>query len=120
MTTGTDSCESRLDPKDGGITMEKIDYKKIEDIRLENVLYADTSPIGYEMDRTILLDTMDSSSNYIIVTGSHCSCYNFDETEWEALQYTQEELTILAKDKTSSLDDDLREFILKYFDSKGV
>ena len=78
--------------------MEKYDLKDKE-IKLHNVLYAITTPPDYEMERFLLLENMEDTKydEYVLVEGGHCSCYDFDETEWEAIKYTREELIKLAE-----------------------
>lgn len=84
--------------------MEKYDLKNktIElknTVQLHNILYATTSSPDYEMDRSILLENLEDVSygEYVVVEGYHCSCYGFDDTEWEATKYTKEELIKLAE-----------------------
>lgn len=73
--------------------MKKIDWKEL-DIKPHHISVAITSYPGYEMSRRILLET--AYGEHIILEGWHCSCYDFDETEWEAIQYDSEELKKLA------------------------
>ena len=73
--------------------MKNIDYKTLV-IEPSNILFASTSDPDYEMDRIILLD--NGCEEYIVVEGGHCSCYDFDETEWYATGYTKDELKKLA------------------------
>lgn len=73
--------------------MKNIDYK-ILDIKLHTIVFAYTSPIDDEMCKQILLKS--NKGDYILVEGSHCSCYDFDDTEWDATEYTEEELKVLA------------------------
>ncbi|MGG3890208.1 hypothetical protein [Metabacillus fastidiosus] len=73
--------------------MEKVNWKEI-DIKPHNIVVAWTSSPDYEMNRMILLEI--SYSEYILLEGWHCSCYDFDETEWEAIKYTEEELRSIA------------------------
>ena len=75
------------------------------DIKLHNILYSITSPSDYEMERLLLLTDMPNTEygEYVLVEGSHCSCYDFDETQWEATVYSKEELGKLLE-KTSEYD----------------
>lgn len=73
--------------------MKKINYKEI-DIKPHNIVVAFTSEPDYEMSRHILLEIKYDS--YILLEGHHCSCYDFDDTEWEAIEYTEDELLKLA------------------------
>lgn len=82
--------------------MEKYDLKK-EEIKIHNIVIANTSEPDYEMYRWILLgDLKDVEWNeYVVVEGGHCSCYGFDDTEWDAIKYTKEELIKIAEDRIS-------------------
>ena len=53
------------------------------------------------MSRWLLLEDLEDLkwNEYVIVEGYHCSCYDFDETEWEAIKYDREELVKIAKDR---------------------
>ena len=81
--------------------MKNLDVKDLS-IQLHNILVTVTSYPDYEMDRKILLDyqwysnSPDKEVDYVVIEGSHCSCYDFDETQWEATGYTEEELKKLA------------------------
>lgn len=72
--------------------METINYRSLN-IELHDIVVAVTSEPDYEMSRNILLEY---KGEYVIIEGSHCSCYNFDETEWYVTKYTREELKKLA------------------------
>lgn len=70
-------------------------------IKPHNIVAAKTSPIDYEMDRQILLQDVagldySQGEEFLLLDGSHCSCYDFDETTWDATAYTAEELSKLA------------------------
>lgn len=101
--------------------MEKYEIKA-KQINLYNILYATTTERDYEMERWILLENMSDTKydEYIIVEGSHCSCYNFDDTTWDAVKYTEDELIEIAKENLAKKtyykeEKDMFEFILKYF-----
>lgn len=83
--------------------MEKYDLKK-ENIKLHNIVIAITSKPDYEMSRWLLLEDLDNLkyNEYVVVEGYHCSCYGFDETEWDAIKYTQEELMKIAEDRVKN------------------
>lgn len=77
--------------------MINLDVKDL-DIQLHNILVTVTSYPDYEMSRSILLDynyystRPEKGVDYVVIEGRHCSCYGFDETEWEATGYTEEEI----------------------------
>jgi hypothetical protein len=73
--------------------MKKIDWKTLE-IEAHHIVVAVTSEPDYEMQRQMLLQF--SYGTYVVLEGWHCSCYDFDETEWEAIEYEEEELSKLA------------------------
>jgi hypothetical protein len=68
------------------------------DLQPYNIVVAKTSMPDYEMSRKILLEKLEGLEygEYVLLEGGHCSCYDFDETEWDATVYTTEELTKLA------------------------
>jgi hypothetical protein len=68
------------------------------DLQPDNIVVADTSEPDYEMSRRILLEELKGLNygEYVLLEGGHCSCYDFDETEWDATIYTDEELSTLA------------------------
>lgn len=77
-------------------------YKiKDKDIKVHNILFSTTTNEDYEMGRLILLERMPDTEydEYVLVEGWHCSCYGFDDTEWEAIIFTREELDKLNKAK---------------------
>ena len=82
--------------------MEKYDLKK-EEIKLHNIVIANTSKPYYEMLRWILLEDLKDLkwNEYVVVEGGHCSCYGFDDTKWDTIKYTKEELIKIAEDRIS-------------------
>lgn len=97
--------------------MEKYNLKNKTDIKLHNVLFATTTERDYEMERLILLEDMPDTNydEFVLVEGYHCSCYNFDDTEWDCIKLTRDELeTILNKEK-HGLRYRLKNFLDGYF-----
>ena len=81
--------------------MEKYDLQK-EKVKIHNIVITITTKPDYEMNRWLLLEDLEDLkwNEYVIVEGFHCSCYNFDDTTWEAIKYTEEEeLVKIAKDR---------------------
>lgn len=73
--------------------MKKIDWKTLG-IKPHHIVVAYTTEPDYEMSRYILLEI--EYDKYIVLEGHHCSCYDFDDTEWEAIEYSEDELKKLA------------------------
>ena len=71
--------------------MKSIDFKTVK-VDASTILFASTSDPDYEMNRIMLVE--NGYCNYIIVEGGHCSCYGFDETEWDAIEYTEDAVII--------------------------
>lgn len=95
-------------------------YRIITDlpVTLSNVLFCTTSNIDYSMDRIILCEKLPDlkCGEYVLINGGHCSCYDFDETTWDATVYTGSELIKLAQ--CNSINKELKDFILYYFNTK--
>ena len=83
--------------------MEKYDLK-LDKVKFHNIVIATTSEPDYEMNRFLLLEDLEDTSygEYVVVEGYHCSCYGFDETVWDAIKYTEEELYKIATDRTTN------------------
>lgn len=81
--------------------MEEIKINK-NDLKIHNFVIVYTTPLDYSMERYILLkDIKDLEyDEYVIAEGSHCSCYDFDDTEWTYFKYTEEELKKLCEIKS--------------------
>ena len=106
--------------------MEKYDLKK-EKVQLHNIAIATTSRPDYEMNRWLLLeDLKDLNYNeYVVVEGGHCSCYGFDETVWDAIKYTTEELIKIAEDRISNdyyykEEKEFYRLVLNYFKKEEI
>jgi hypothetical protein len=68
-----------------------------QNIKPHNIVFCSTTPVDYEMSRIILIeDVPEINEKYIVVEGSHCSCYGFEEIAWYATTYTKNELLKLA------------------------
>lgn len=70
-----------------------INWKDIQ-IEPHHIVVAQTSEPDYEMSRYILLRI--DYGRYVVLEGHHCSCYDFDDTEWHAIEYNRDELSKLA------------------------
>lgn len=82
---------------------------------MSNVLFATTSERDYDMDRLLLLENMLNTKygEYVLAEGGHCSCYDFDETEWNCIKVT-EELNELLEKACYGLRVRLKEFFKNY------
>ncbi len=59
----------------------------------------------YEQKLWRLIDMPETNyGEYVLVEGSHCSCYDFDDTKWEATVYTREELKKLLENVDVEVD----------------
>lgn len=72
---------------------------KDEGIKPHQILVVSSSSPDWEMSREMLLKDIEGLDydEYLYLEGSHCSCYDFDETEWDGIIYTKEELIKLAE-----------------------
>ncbi|GAA0071758.1 hypothetical protein UT300003_32830 [Clostridium sardiniense] len=72
---------------------------KREGIKPHQILVTITSEPDYEMYKNVLLADIEGleCDEYLLLNGYHCSCYDFDETDWEGTVYTSEELKKLAQ-----------------------
>lgn len=80
--------------------MEKINLNK-NDLKIHNFVITYTTPLDYEMRRFMLLEDIKGLEygEYVICEGYHCSCYGFDDTEWEYFKYKENEIKDLIKIK---------------------
>ncbi len=76
--------------------MKAINNFNIHTVPLHKIVIVATSDRSYEMDRIMLAENHPDYGDYTIVHGSHCSCYGFDDTQWDAQTYTAAELKLLA------------------------
>lgn len=71
-------------------------------IKTWRIICAAQSEPNYSEDRQVLVyageDTCDDE--YMLLDGGHCSCYDWDEVDWDATVYSREELEALARSKT--------------------
>lgn len=83
-------------------------------IGLHNIVFSVTSNKDYEMERYFLLEGLEDLkyNEYVIVEGFHCSCYDFDDTNWEAIKCTTEELIKLSSEKLKFVTGKEKEFYL--------
>ncbi len=86
-------------------------------IPIHKVVFTLTSDIDYSMERLIFVGDYPDDGQYLMVEGSHCSCYGFDDTEWTATYLEEEELKklLLAWLKQSSgLEPKMAALVINY------
>jgi len=66
-------------------------------IPMHNIVFVTTSEPDYEMDRAMLIEDYPDYGDFIIVTGSHCSCFGFGDVEWDVILYSELEILDLMK-----------------------
>lgn len=95
--------------------MEKYNIKG-KKIELHNILFATTSERDYEMERLLLLKGMPDTEydEYVLVEGGHCSCYDFDETEWDCVKIKDDKLNKILKQNNWGLRNRLKDFLKNY------
>ena len=98
--------------------MEKYNLKNKTDIKMHNVLFATTTEKDYEMERLLLLENMPDTNydEFVLAEGYHCSCYDFDETDWDCIKLTRDELNKLLENinDLEILRKELKEFLSRY------
>ena len=96
--------------------MRNYDLKNVK-IELHNVVFSTTTPEDYEMDRLLLLENMPQTKwdEYVLVEGGHCSCYGFNETQWDATVFSEAEMDkLMEQEQYDRTRKELREFWNKY------
>lgn len=95
--------------------MEKYNIKD-KKVELHNILFATTSERDYEMNRLLLLEHMPDTKygEYVLAEGGHCSCYDFNETEWDCIKITYDELNKILEENNWGLRNRLKEFLNNY------
>ncbi len=75
--------------------------KAPEAIKTWRIICAAQSEPDYSEDRQILIYAGEDAccDEYMLIEGGHCSCYDWDDVEFEAVVYTMEELDKLSASK---------------------
>lgn len=70
-------------------------------IKTWRIICAAQSEPDYSESRQILIYGGENSceDKYILLDGGHCSCFDWPETEWDAIEYNKDELLTLAESK---------------------
>lgn len=77
--------------------MEYIAKFDIKTVPHHAIVIAATSDQDYSMDRTLIAENWPEYGDITVIHGSHCSCYGFDETEWDATTYDEDEFKQVVK-----------------------
>jgi hypothetical protein len=95
--------------------MEKNDIKG-KKIESHNIAFAATSNPDYEMWRILLLENMPDTryDEYILMEGYHCSCYGFDECDWDCTKLNRSELIKILKDTNEQLRKELKNYLISH------
>jgi len=73
-----------------------------------------TEDIPYNPDKNDGLYDLFKDSDYIIIRGSHCSCYGYEDIEYDATLVNEEELFKLAE---APYNNDSEDFEAPFWDS---
>ena len=98
--------------------MYKYKIENKNDIKVYNVVFAVSNlPCSFEEERLLLLEDMPGTKpfEYVLVEGYHCSCYDFNDIEWECLVLTIDELERILINADGPLRRKLKEFLKDYF-----
>lgn len=78
--------------------------RKLENIKFDpkvlpfsQLLFAVTNDETYNADRCVVYENYPEYGEYTVIQGRHCSCYGFDDIEWDAMTYSADELRSLAQ-----------------------
>lgn len=68
------------------------------------IVCAAQSEPDYSEDRQILYyaserDDIHSDGPFVLLDGGHCSCYDWEDADWDATEYARDEIDALAKSK---------------------
>ena len=77
--------------------MNNIKNFKIGDVPHHAIAFAATSDKDYEMNRVLMAEDWPEYGDITLINGSHCSCYGFDDTAWDATTYTLDEAKKVAQ-----------------------
>ena len=98
--------------------MQQIQKFDIKSIPVEKIVFVLTSDIDYSMERIIFVEHWEDYGNYLILQGSHCSCYDFDEADWDATIVDEEELKKLLEGwdrQETGLEPQMAKLLRDYF-----
>ena len=75
-----------------------------EHIEPWRIVCAAQSEPDYSEDRQILLyggneGDYHGKGPFVVLDGGHCSCYDWEEVDWDATEYARDELVRLAESK---------------------
>lgn len=88
-----------------------------------NIIISHTEETNCDSNRSLLLksfnqynldDIIDNEHDFLLLEGYHCSCYDYDNTEWNGTLYTLKELKKLAQAEYND-DDIFWQLVRDYF-----
>lgn len=69
----------------------------ISTVPIWKVVIVITSDPDYSMNRVMLVEDFPAYRDYVLLTGEHCSCIDFDEVEWDATFGNIDEIRTIVK-----------------------
>jgi len=76
--------------------MRKVSNFKLDKIPVWKIVFVVTTSPYYEMHRILLIEDWPNRDEFTLVEGYHQSLCGFDDTKWEAMVYTCNELKRLV------------------------
>lgn len=95
--------------------MRSLNEFKIEQVPQYAIVIAATSEPDYNMSRILIAEDWPEYGDYTVITGGHCSCYGFDDTKWDAVIYTLDELNKVIAEWHRSYNEAERRVALIWF-----
>lgn len=72
--------------------MQNIKDFKIEQVPHSRIVFAATEENDYDGDRILIAESWPEWNDYTVISGNHCSCFGFDEVDWDATVYDEHDL----------------------------
>jgi len=92
-----------------------------KEIPLSDIILSYTNDEAYDVERGFLIGTWsynDVKASYVIIEGEHCSCYGFDDVEWNMTAYEPSELVKVSKGRIEEgyYNPEFWKMVLKYLE----
>ena len=97
--------------------MKVIENFKLTDVPVWKIIFISTSVPAYSMERICVAGEYPNYGDYTLISGNHCSCFGFDETRWDAITYTRDELLKVVSGWEKSpyrTENDIADMIIRY------